>query len=63
MNSTSRGLGVHVARPVGDLQCELRNFRRRRGQLFVDMRAIGLRIVGLREADDELAVLSAFLDE
>ena len=58
-----RGLRVHVAGAVGDLKRELRNLRRRRGQFVVDVLPVGLGVVGLREADDELAVLAAFLDE
>ena len=58
-----RGLGVHVAGAVGDLERELRHLRRRRSQFVIDMRAIGLGVVGLREADDEFAVLAAVLDE
>ena len=42
---------------------ELRNLRRGRRQFVVDVLAIGLGVVGLREADHVLAVLAAVLDE
>ena len=58
-----RGLRVDVAGAVGDLQRELRHFLGGRGQLVIDVLAIGLGIVGLRKADDELAVLRAGLDQ
>ena len=54
---------IHIAGTVGDLQRELRDFLGCRGQFVIDVLAIGLGVVGLREADDETAVLAAFLDE
>jgi hypothetical protein len=57
-----RGLGIHVAGAVGDLQRELRNLLGRRGQFVVDVLTVGLGVVGLREADDVIAVLAAVLD-
>ena len=42
-----RGLRVHVAGAVGDLQGELRDLLGRGGQFVVDVLAIGLGVVGL----------------
>jgi hypothetical protein len=58
-----RGLRIHVAGAVGDLQRELRDLLGRRGQFVVDVLTVGLSIVGLRKADDVIAVLAAVLDE
>ena len=58
-----RSLRVHVAGPVGDLQCELRHFLRRGGQFVVDVLTVRLGVVGLRKADHILSVLAALLDQ
>ena len=58
-----RGLGVHIAGAVGDLQRELRDLLGRRGQFVIDVLAVGLGVVGLREADHVLVVLAAGLGE